>query len=90
MGTLISIPMYVTSIIAVVCYILTVVKMFKHGDQTYGIISIATLFCGIGIFVMLVLGWMTAGKYGNVLVMAVYTLCLFASPILGFFSGLVN
>ena len=90
MGTLAAIPMYIASIGAVVCFVLILIKMFQSGDQTYGIITIVTIFCGVGAFVALILGWMNVGKYNNLMVMIIYTLCLLGAPVFGFFSGLVN
>ncbi|QDU98337.1 hypothetical protein [Lignipirellula cremea] len=46
-----------------VCAILVILSMFKHSDSTLGIISIVALFCGVGILVTFIIGWVKVGDY---------------------------
>ena len=47
----------ITSVVILVCYIMTVVKMFQNQDTTYGILSLVLLPCGIGALLALIRAW---------------------------------
>ena len=48
-------------VVALVCWILVVIKMFQNGNTVLGIISI--VLCGIGGLIAFIYGWMKSGEW---------------------------
>lgn len=46
------------SLVALVCWILVLIEMFKRGATTPAILSIVLIICGIGPLIAFVYGWM--------------------------------
>jgi hypothetical protein len=62
---------------SLVCLILVLVKMFQQGKTGLGIACILlVLFCGIGVLVTFVYGWMNATEWGIKNVMLAWTACI--------------
>ena len=70
-------------LVALVCFILIVIKMFQHGQVGIGIVTIITAFCGIGFIIALVYGWMKAKDWNLQTVMLVYTVAFIVNIALG-------
>ena len=64
-------------LVAFVCYIIVVVKMFQNGQTGMGIATILTLCCaGIGYIIALVVGWQNADRWGIRQVMLIFSVSL--------------
>ena len=64
-------------LIAFVCFILIVVKMFQNGSTGLGIATIlSSCLCGIGMIVALIFGWLNADAWRIRQLMLVYTVAL--------------
>lgn len=73
----------ILGIVAFVCWIMVVVKMFQNDQSTMGIVSIITMFCsGIGHLVALIVGWMNAAAWQIKNLMIAYTVCLVLAIVL--------
>ena len=67
----------VCGLVAFVCYIIVLVKMFQNGQIGLGIAAIVLLCCfGIGHIVALVVGWQNAGRWAIRQLMMVYSISL--------------
>ena len=74
----------ICGLVAFVCYIIVVVKMFQNGQTGLGIASIVTLCCaGIGYIIALVVGWQNADRWGIRQLMLVYSISLALGIVLG-------
>lgn len=83
MGALLSLLSLAIWIVSLVCLILTLVKMFQNNETTMGIICIvALLFCGLGILITFIIGWINASRWQNQQVMIVWTCCIVVSILL--------
>lgn len=70
-------------LVAFVCCILVIVKMFQNQMTGIGIASIVGLFvCGIGYILTLIYGWQNKVAWGLQKVMPIYTLSLVLGIIL--------
>ena len=70
------------SLVALVCCILVIVKMFQNQMTGIGIVSIVGIFfCGIGYILTLIYGWQNKVAWGLQKVMPIYTICLVAGII---------
>ena len=67
-------------LIAFICFIMVVIKMFQNNQTGLGIGSIIGVFCFIGYIIALIVGWKNKDAWGLQKVMPIYTLSL----ILGF------
>jgi hypothetical protein len=77
-------PQPVIWIGCLVCFILIVVKMFQNGAGTMGIVTlVASLCCGLGTIIALVVGWMNADRWGIRNLMIVYTVFIVSALIFG-------
>lgn len=64
-------------VVAQVCFVLVVVKMFQHKDSAVGVLTIVAYFLmGIGQFTALIFGWMKVVDWNSKRLMIVYTLTL--------------
>ena len=68
MGAIWSILGLVALLVIVVCWVLTLVKIFKDGKVGLGIVGI---ICGLVTFIY---GWMKVSEYHNRTVMMVWTI----------------
>ena len=67
----------VCAIIALVCCIMVIVKMFQNNQTGLGIASIVGIFvCGIGYILTMIFGWQNKVAWGLQKVMPIYTLSL--------------
>ena len=92
MGIAIQALTSICGLVALVCFILVVIKMFQNGQTVMGIVCIVGICCGIGSIIALVVGWMNAAKWGIQNIMYVYTGALLIYFILlgvGFATGAV-
>lgn len=64
---------------SLVCFILVVVRMFQEGQTGLGIVTILTLFCGIGGLIAFVYGWIKSKDWNLQTVMLVWTVVVVAS-----------
>jgi hypothetical protein len=65
---------FVMSVGALVCYIMVVVQMFKHGKTGPGLAStIGLLACGLGVLFAFIFGWTKAGEWRIKNVMLAWT-----------------
>lgn len=63
-------------IVSLVCWIMTLIKIFQNGETVLGIIGIV---CGIVAFIM---GWVKVKEYNNQKVMVIWTIAIVISVIL--------
>ncbi len=71
---------YGLTLVALVCGILTLIKIFQDKEKNgvlHGIIGIVT--CGIW---ALIWGWINTGRYGNKNVMLAWTACIVVNLII--------
>ncbi len=72
----------VLGLVAFVCCILVIVKMFQNQLTGLGVASIVGIFvCGIGYILTLIYGWQNKAAWGLQKVMPIYTLCLVLSIV---------
>jgi hypothetical protein len=64
----------ILGLVALVCNILVIVKMFQKGQTGLGIATAVLSFCGIGYLISLIYGWMNASAWDIKKTMLVYTL----------------
>jgi hypothetical protein len=77
MGIVLSGLGAVCGLVAFVCYIIVVVKIFQNGQTGLGIAAILTLCClGIGHIIALVVGWQNADRWAIRQLMLVYSISL--------------
>lgn len=68
---------------SLVCFILTLIKMFQNNQTAMGIVCIVTLLvCGIGGLIAFILGWMNASNWGHQQVMRNWTILVIAQVVL--------
>ncbi len=65
----------VCGLVSLGCWIFTIVRAFQSGDTVAGIVSI----CPLGAFI---LGWINAGKWNHMGVMAVWSICIVINIVL--------
>jgi len=90
MGSIFSLLGGVLALVAFVCFIIVVVKMFQNGKTGLGVATIVCLFCGIGYIIALVVGWQNADKWGARNLMLVFSISFAAAILfnaLGFAMG---
>lgn len=72
---------------SLICFILTLIKMFQNDETTMGIVCIVTLLlCGLGGLITFIVGWINASKWQNQQVMAIWTCCFVANIVLTILS----
>lgn len=82
MGVLLTLLSIAIGLGSLVCFIMVLIKMFQHGEQTMGIVCIVLLFCGgIGALVALVLGWVNADKWNVRNIVMIWTALVIAGII---------
>jgi hypothetical protein len=73
----------IIGLVALVCFVLVVVKMFQAGDTTMGIICVVgVLACGIGVLVAFVYGWIKSSEYKIQQVMLIWTAAIVVNIVL--------
>ena len=83
MGALVSLLAMVIGLGSLVCFILTLIKMFQSDETTMGIVCIVTFFlCGLGALIAFIVGWINASKWQNQQVMFFWTCCIIANIVL--------
>ncbi len=80
---IIQILQMVVGLVAIVCWILVLVKMFQNGQTGLGIVSIC---CGLVAFIV---GWMNATQWGIKNVMLIWTLTIVVNIILSIVGAVV-
>ena len=75
MGILVNIA----GLVALVCMIMTIIKMFEHSGVLVGILGI--VFCWI--FVPFIWGWVNVNKTGQKNIMIIWTICYLISFVFG-------
>ena len=67
-----------------VCFILLVVKMFQQGATVPAVVFIVLFFfCGLGLLLGLIYGWIKSKQWNINTLMMVYTMCFVLSVIGG-------
>jgi len=66
---------------SLICFIIVVVKMFSHGDTTFGILSIVLLPCGVGALIAFIRGWMKVAEFDIANIMYAWTGCFIGTII---------
>ena len=82
MGMLIQLLSAVVGIGSLVCFIMVIIQMFKHDQQTMGIVCIVGIFCCFGGIVAFVYGWMNAAAWNIQNIMYIWTGCILAGIVL--------
>ena len=71
------------SLVALICGIIVVVRMFQNQKTALGMISLTLMFCsGVGHLVALVVGWMKSSEWNIKGLMVAYTLAFFLGTVL--------
>jgi hypothetical protein len=73
---------WILNLLALICFIIVLIKQFQNAGVVHGIIGIIT--CSIWTFIW---GWMNAAKLNIKNIMMIWTLVLIACLILGFVGG---
>jgi len=74
----------ICGLVAFVCYVWVIVKMFQHGQTGLAVGCILGLcVCGIGYLVAFIYGWVKSGEWKLMPVMGVWTVMLLISWGLG-------
>jgi hypothetical protein len=61
---------------SLVCLILVIVKMFQNGSAGLGIVTILLSFCGVGVLIGFIFGWVKSGPWNIRNLMLVWTGCI--------------
>jgi hypothetical protein len=64
---------YAASIVSIVCWILTLIKMFTDKQDGGVLKGVLGILCGLWAFIW---GWMTVGKHGTKTIMLVWTVAI--------------
>lgn len=83
MGGPLGIVNNILGLIALICYILVIVKMFQHGQTGLAVVCIIGLFCFIGYLVAFIYGWVKANDWKIQPVMLVWTVVFIINIALG-------
>jgi hypothetical protein len=75
----------VLNVIALICFIMVLIKQFQNGGVLHGIIGIIT--CGIW---TLIWGWMNASRLNIKNIMMIWTLVLIVCIVVSYLSGAFN
>lgn len=81
--TILSLVATASAIVAVICFIILVVKMFQAGDPMMGILSLILCICGIGFLFAIVVGWLNVDKYKARQLMPIFTISFILMVVLG-------
>ena len=74
MGFLLTTLGGILGLVAFVCFIMVLIKMFQQGQSTLGIVCIVLFFCGgIGYLIAMAFGWINSTKWGIRNTMLVWT-----------------
>jgi hypothetical protein len=73
----------VGGLIALVCHIIVIVKMFQTGQTGLGIVAIVLTCCGIGILLTLIYGWVKVKEWNVQPLMIAFTVGFILSIIGG-------
>jgi len=73
---------WIVNIVALICFVIVLIKQFQNAGVVHGIIGIVT--CGIWTFIW---GWMNATKVNVKNIMLIWTLVIVVCLILGFMGG---
>ena len=65
--------------VALVCYIVVLVKLFKHNETTMAWVCLASTPCGIGAVMLLIYGWSMAKEWELSKTMIVWTAAIVVS-----------
>ena len=91
MDILLSILSLVVGLGSLVCFVLVVIQMFKHGQTGLGVISIVLLFCfGIGALIAFIYGWIKANEWNIKNVMLIWTVLIGISILLNIIGVVVG
>jgi hypothetical protein len=71
---------------SLVCLVLVLVKMFQNGQTALGIVCIVLAFCGIGVLIAFVYGWIKSTEWDLKKVMLAWTVCLVLGLIVSFIT----
>ncbi len=75
----------IVGLVAFVCLVIVIVKMFQNGQTGLGIAMILlTCFCGIGYFITFIYGWIKSREWNLSTVMLVWTGAIIIWIVLGF------
>jgi hypothetical protein len=74
MGIVLSALGGLCGLVAFVCWIIVVVKMFQNGQTGLGVATIVTVCCGIGYIIALVVGWQNADRWGIRQLMLIFSI----------------
>ena len=84
MGMIFTMLSIVASLVSLVCWIITLVKIFKSENGVlHGIIGI---ICGLWAFIW---GWMKAGEMDNQKIMLIWTIAIIASIALSVLGSML-
>jgi hypothetical protein len=76
MAVLLSLLQAVVGIVALVCFVMVIIKMFQNDATGLAIVSLLLLLCGIGALVAFIYGWIKAGEWNITNVMTIWTGCI--------------
>jgi hypothetical protein len=77
-----SIVVLLAGLASLICFILLLVQMFKHGSTGMGVACILFLCCGLGQLIALIYGWVKVGDWKITKLMTMYTIA-FAIMVIG-------
>jgi len=84
MGFLLSAIAGVCGLVSLVCFVMVLLAMFKNDQAVLGIICIvAFFFCGFGMLVAFIFGWIKASQWDIQKIMLVWTVAGILGMILG-------
>jgi hypothetical protein len=61
---------------SLICLILVIIKMFQNGSTGLGILTIILSFCGVGVLIGFIVGWVKSGQWNIRNLMLVWTACI--------------
>jgi hypothetical protein len=90
MGTVLNVLSGLFGIVALICWIVVLIRMFQRGRTAPAIASLVLILCGIGPLVAFVYGWLHVDDLGVRNIMLIWTICLLASFFLWLGGGVLG
>src|SRR4051794_7469385 len=83
MGGLMFAVNILASLVSLVCLILVIIKIFQSGQTGLGIACAVLSFCGIGVLIAFIVGWMNATRWAINNIMIIWTVAIVVGIIAG-------
>lgn len=77
-------------VVALICWILVLIRMFQAGHTTPGLVALLLLLCGLSPIFVLIYGWMKVDELGIRQLMTIYSVAFVIAFLSGSCGGVMN